>query len=241
MGHLINYAEKVDLNTASWSLMKFQSAVSYYLNDAFDLSKLMTFTRYYTHVNQSRVDSLLAKDYEGRNIEQLAEKEKKQLHAKVFSESDKLIDMQSLFGHLVERVGQKDIVDPYTKQDVLWSLIDFFTRRGMAALMQKGATPFSSLGERDIAKYFQQHLNSAKAFERATTVVLRFDGQGESFQNALIQVLREYQAQNHGSLPFSFEAPRVRAAYFRLRQTATANENSKKISEKSLEYFLELF
>lgn len=38
-------------------------------------------------------------------IDKLSQKEKKYLHAKVFTESDKLIDMQSLFGHLVEKVG----------------------------------------------------------------------------------------------------------------------------------------
>ena len=66
---MINYAEKIDLNTASWSLLKFQSALNYYLNDAFDLTKLMTFTRYYTHINQSRLGTLLARDHEGKTID----------------------------------------------------------------------------------------------------------------------------------------------------------------------------
>jgi hypothetical protein len=43
--------------------------------------------------------------------------------------------MRSLFGLLVEKVGQNDAVDPFTKQDVLWTMIDFFTKRGMADLM----------------------------------------------------------------------------------------------------------
>lgn len=51
----------------------------------------------------------------------------------------------------------------------------------MADLMQKGENNYSSLNERDIAKYFKNHINSTKAFERATHVILRFDGRGETF------------------------------------------------------------
>lgn len=129
-------------------------------------------------------------------------------------------------------------MDPFTKQDVLWSLIDFFTRRGMASLLDKGRTNYSSLAERDIAKYFENHIDSSKAFERITTVVLRFDKQSESFPNHIIQVLREYQTRNKGSLPFSFEPPKAKAAYYKLRNSLTGN---KKISEKTLEYFMEMF
>jgi len=112
--------------------------------------------------------------------------EKRELHTKVFRESDNLVDMRSLFSVLVDKVGEKDAVDPYTKQDVLWNVVDFFTRRGMADLMQKGETNYSSLNELDIAKYFKNHINSSKAFERATHVILRFDGRGETFQNSMI-------------------------------------------------------
>lgn len=51
----------------------------------------------------------------------------------------------------------------------------------MADLMQRGTTNFSSLNERDIAQYFKNHINSAKAFERITNVILRFDGKGDTF------------------------------------------------------------
>lgn len=82
---------------------------------------------------------------------------------------------------MVDKVGEKDAVDPYTKQDVLWSMIDFFTKRGMADLMSKGTTNYSSLNEKDIAKYFKNHINGTKTFERATNVVLRFDGKNDTF------------------------------------------------------------
>lgn len=51
----------------------------------------------------------------------------------------------------------------------------------MADLMQKGQNSYSSLNERDIAKYFKNHINGSKTFERVTNLILRFDGKGESF------------------------------------------------------------
>ena len=91
--------------------------------------------------------------------------------------------MRQLFSHLVERIGSKDAIDPFTKKDIMWNLIDFFTRRGMPELTtsKNGENGYSSLDEKDIAKYFKNHINNSKTFERATQVVLRYNKDGNLF------------------------------------------------------------
>jgi hypothetical protein len=44
----------------------------------------------------------------------------------VFGELETLVDMNALFGYLVEKVGTKTFVDPVTREDPLNNLIEFF-------------------------------------------------------------------------------------------------------------------
>jgi hypothetical protein len=48
---------------------------------------------------------------------------------RVFGSLESLVDMNALFGHLVEKVGSKTFIDPITKQDPLVKLIEFFSRK----------------------------------------------------------------------------------------------------------------
>lgn len=76
--------------------------------------------------------------------------------------------MRALFSFLVEKVGSKEPIDPSTKQDVMWNVIDFFTRRGMSDLQNRGVNNYSSIDEIDMAKYFKNHINNSTTFDRVT-------------------------------------------------------------------------
>lgn len=55
----------------------------------------------------------------------------------------------------------------------------------------------------------------------------------------MIQHLKEYQANNNGSMPFSFEPFKMRQSYIKIKN-ARESMNAK-FSEKTLEYFLQVF
>ena len=46
----------------------------------------------------------------------------------IFGRHDSLVDMRSLFNYLVDFTGKEKMVDPLTKKDALWSIVDAFTR-----------------------------------------------------------------------------------------------------------------
>jgi hypothetical protein len=39
--------------------------------------------------------------------------------------------MRALFGHLVDKLGTKQAIDPVTKEDALWRLVEFFNSKGI--------------------------------------------------------------------------------------------------------------
>ena len=49
LSSLIAYLERQDVNISSWKIGKFRSALDFYLNQSFDLNKVLTFIRFYTH------------------------------------------------------------------------------------------------------------------------------------------------------------------------------------------------
>lgn len=53
LGHLINYIEQNDIQINEWDITRFRSAVNFYLNHSFDVSKLLTFVRYYVAFGDS--------------------------------------------------------------------------------------------------------------------------------------------------------------------------------------------
>lgn len=54
LGHLLTYIEKFGVDISQWSLGKFKSALEFYLNHKFNLTNILIFTKYYTHINQLR-------------------------------------------------------------------------------------------------------------------------------------------------------------------------------------------
>lgn len=102
-------------------MSKFRSALDYYLNHSFDLNKLLTFTRFYTHFANSALST--------HNINAESNQEQKlAAFDKAFTPLEGLIDMNALFGHLVTKVGTKTFLDPVSKTDPIQNLIDFFTQ-----------------------------------------------------------------------------------------------------------------
>jgi hypothetical protein len=83
-----------------------------------------------------------------------------------------LVDMRSLFGHLVEALGTRQAIDPVTKEDALWQLVQFFISPGIKDIAQYGPTNYNTISDADIAKYFGNRLEDSRAFERITQVLI---------------------------------------------------------------------
>lgn len=58
LAFLIAYLETHNIDIGSWKVDRFRSAVNFYLNHAFNLNKILTFTRFYVH----RAKKALAKE-----------------------------------------------------------------------------------------------------------------------------------------------------------------------------------
>lgn len=84
--------------------------------------------------------------------------------------------MRSLFGYLVEKIGNKQVIDPITKEDPLWRAIEFFYRPGVQDITNYGETQYNIINESDVASYFKNHLNDNKTFERVTQTLIRSNG-----------------------------------------------------------------
>ncbi len=76
--------------------------------------------------------------------------------------------MRALFSFIVEKVGTKEPLDPVTKEDGVWKIIDFFTRQGMSEIQNKSESNLNTIDERYVALYFKNHLNNHRTFERVT-------------------------------------------------------------------------
>ena len=64
------------------------------------------------------------------SIDALTDSERYQLHQKVF-DNEHLVDMRAMFAVLLDKVGRKQVIDPVTKEDGLWRIVEFFTRPGV--------------------------------------------------------------------------------------------------------------
>jgi len=53
LGHLANYISKNQIDISRWDIGMFRPALNFYLNDSFNLNKILTFTRFYVHYANS--------------------------------------------------------------------------------------------------------------------------------------------------------------------------------------------
>jgi len=49
LAFLINFVEQKDVDISGWDMSRFRSGLDFYLNHAFNISKILTFTRFYAH------------------------------------------------------------------------------------------------------------------------------------------------------------------------------------------------
>ena len=155
LAHLASYVERYQVNISTWEISRFRSAIDFYLNHSFDINKLLTFSRFYIHYANSQ----LVNNAEFQNV---------------FGELESLVDMNALFGYLVEKVGTKTFIDPMTKEDPLQNLIEFFAQpdvQEISKLSNEGTT-FISTG--DIAKYLGNHLEAPGSFRKSSDVILKY-------------------------------------------------------------------
>ena len=165
----MTFLEKYRVNISEWSLNQFKSALNFYLNVRFDINNVLIFTKYYTYYHQCKFRKEVVEKLESdKTVESLSESEKYEYNSRVFGATESLVDMRALFTYLVDFLGTKQAIDPVTKQDALWHIIDFFTKPGISNLLAYSASPAQSLSDQAIAKYLRNRLGDSKSFERTT-------------------------------------------------------------------------
>jgi len=100
--------------------------LDFYLNHQFDLSKIMIFCKFYTKHFEDKIVHELSKLI-NKDTGSLSEQQIFDLKERVFGQHDGLVDMQALSKFLVKKTGRSQIIDPTTREDSLWKMIDMFT------------------------------------------------------------------------------------------------------------------
>lgn len=123
LAQLIIYLERNDVDISSWKMSRFRSALDFYLNYTFDLNKVLTFTRFYTHFGNCSL-----RNVQSGALDTLSDKELALVHNQIFGELESLVDMNTLFGYVVEKVGRKQLVEPVSRVNPVQNLIEFFSQ-----------------------------------------------------------------------------------------------------------------
>jgi hypothetical protein len=161
---MLTYLEAYQLDISDWNLAKFKTPLDFNLNVKPNLSNVLIFTKYYTYYHQCRMSKV------GGNLS--SEGERFAANTKVFN-APSLVDMRALFGHLVERLGTKQAIDPVSKEDALWRVVQFFNSRGIREISQYGKTAYNTIADEDVAKYLNNRLSDSRGFDKVTHVLLR--------------------------------------------------------------------
>ena len=119
---MVNYCNRYAVDTSEYPIEKFRGALDHYLNRDFDLSKVMIFAKFYqrhyadrARAQFDKVDSTL-KDLPDSTILGVSQQ--------VYGPSEGLVDFAALTDYLVDQVGSRQVLDPFTKEDSLWNLIE---------------------------------------------------------------------------------------------------------------------
>jgi hypothetical protein len=122
VAHLVNYSERYGTDMSNYPINNFRSALDYYLNKKFDLSKVMIFLNFYQKHFSDRARNAFGKI---EATEQVLSNET--IHAvskQIFGKSDGLVDLSTLFDYFVQSTGKRQVIDPFTNEDSLWKLIE---------------------------------------------------------------------------------------------------------------------
>lgn len=160
VAYLTNYCENHSVDVTQWNLSSFHSALDYYLNVNFNISKLMIFTKFYTLFYTQSARTVL----QGEN--RLSEQSSAKAAEAIFGRHDGLVDMNRLFSFIVDHTGREKLIDPITKEDAVWKLIDFFTQdKTLFGITKK--SEHNSIDEAQIAKFLSNHFDDPQSLERA--------------------------------------------------------------------------
>ena len=103
IAYLVNYCDRYNVDISRFPIHRFHSAIDYYLNKKFDLSKIMIFTKFYKKYYSDRADREL--DTFEREGDELTEAEIFTISKRVFGKNEDLVDMKSLTEYLVKSLG----------------------------------------------------------------------------------------------------------------------------------------
>lgn len=128
--------------------------------------------------------------------------------------------MRSLSKFLVTKTGDRQIIDPLTKEDSLWGLIDLFTQSPDVYEASR-LSNYNHIEPATIAQYFANRFAKHDSLDKVIKVAFRLNNTnvGRDFAKAMIDQLKTYQAQRHGALPESFSKHAVKDMYYKLRAT----------------------
>ena len=126
--------------------------------------------------------------------------------------------MRELSKYLISRVGSQQVIDPISKEDALWSLIDFFTKTPeFYRVSQQSAS--NTISPNSVAEYLGNQLERNGSLDKIIKVALRLDSlpQSQAFVDELLLKLKAYQNLNSANLPASVSKDEVRKLYLKLR------------------------
>ena len=119
LAYLTHYCEKHNVDVGSWDFERVRPALNHYLNGDFNASKVLAIVKFYTHYHQCRLQKTdIGETDQDRHVAQ----------QRIFGTSEDVVDMKALFHFMVKSLGSQALVDPLSKEDALWPLIDFFTK-----------------------------------------------------------------------------------------------------------------
>jgi len=163
----MTYLETYAVDISDWSLASFKGPLEFNLNERFNLSNVLVFTKYYTYYHDCRLRREINKLDSATPLSQMSENEKFAINARVFNATG-LVDMRSLFGYLVSNLGTKAAIDPVSKEDALWRVVEFFTQRAISEISSFGSTNLNTLSDSDLSGYLGNRLGDTKCFEKLT-------------------------------------------------------------------------
>lgn len=141
----------------------------------------------------------------------------------MFGNSDGLVDLPVLAEYLVQNVGKRQVIDPFSGEDSLWK---FFEGQTMDKDFVRAASmsDHCKIDGRTVGKYLGNQFERPSSFDRTFRTALRLDGTpmaGPFFKEVMKQ-LNDYSLKNQNRLPGSFTKQKLNDLYLRLKLSGTS-------------------
>lgn len=220
VAHLVNYCAHYQVDTSAWPIGNFRGALDYYLNKKFDLSKVMTFMKFYSQHFADRARKEFDKVEPTQKV--LSDETVLSVSKQVFGKSDGLVDLPILAEYLVQNVGRRQVIDPFTSEDSLWK---FFESQTLDKDFIRAAsmTQNCRIGGNTVAKYLANQFERPSSFDRTFRTALRLDGtpMADSFFKEIMKRINGHSLSHKNRLPASFTQKRLHDLYLRLKLSKT--------------------